>query len=668
MAVAGLAAGETETVSPMAKILQLMSDMQTKIIQEGEQAQKAYAEYAEWCEDRSRDLNFALKNSKSTAENLQASIEEATATISSRTAKVEELASSLSSDQAELKAAQEVREKEAKDFAIAEKELVETVSMLKRASAIIEREMKGGAAMLQLQQADNVVAALKTMVEASLIQSSDASKLSSLLQQESDEEDASAGAPAADAYESHSGVVLDTLGDLQDKAESQLDDLRQKETNSLHNFEMLKQSLEDQIKVSQKEMDRAKKDIAVSSEAKSTAEGDLEVTKKDLAATTEAKGTLHHECMSKASDFEAETKSRGEELQAIATAKKVLKETSGDTALDQLSFVQVRARATSSSFEAVRMVRSLAHKHGSAALAALATRISSEMEAGGPFDKVKGMISDMIAKLQDEADADATKKAWCDKELAETNGKVDDKSAELEAQTTKIESSTAKSAQLQEELAALQKEISALIKSQAQMDKIRAEEKATYQATKAELERSLEGVKAALKILNDYYGSSGGAHQKQGGSAGVIGLLEVVESDLSKNLAGITAEEESAAANYDTQTKENEVEKASMEQDVKYKSKESKELDKTATELKADRVSTQEEFDAVTEYNAKIKSECTGKAETYEETTRRRTAEIEGLKQALEVLAAEPALIQRGTTHRVRRALRGNGAVLSMSS
>ena len=36
------------------------------------------------------------------------------------------------------------------------------------------------------------------------------------------------------------------------------------------------------------------------------------------------------------------------------------------------------------------------------------------------FEKVKGLIRDMVAKLEADAQADATKKAYCDKEFAET--------------------------------------------------------------------------------------------------------------------------------------------------------------------------------------------------------------------------------------------------------
>merc|ERR1719329_286220 len=136
------------------------------------------------------------------------------------------------------------------------------------------------------------------------------------------ESDDDAGAPAAEVYGSHSGGIIDTLTGLLDKANAQLADAQSTETNNKNNFDQLKQSLTDDIKYANKDKDGATKGLATSAETKAAAEGDLGVTSKDLAEDVNVLSQLHADCMAKASDFEAETKSRGEELKALAQAKK----------------------------------------------------------------------------------------------------------------------------------------------------------------------------------------------------------------------------------------------------------------------------------------------------------------------------------------------------------
>merc|ERR1719263_2301819 len=297
-------------------------------------------------------------------------------------------------------------------------------------------------------------------------------------------------------------------------------------------------------------------------------------------------------------------------------------------------------------------MKELARKQHSAELAQLASRISSTVRFSGGskadiFGKIKGLISDMINKLEAEAEADATEKAYCDKELAETNQKKDDKTAEIEKLTAKIDSMSSQSKQLKGEIATLQKKLGELTASQAEMDKLRAEEKALFEANSAETEKSLNGVKLALKVLNEYYAKADKAHgAADGASSGIIGLLEVCESDFSTNLAEVVSTEQTAQGAYDQETKDNEIETTTKTQDVKYKNKESADLDKAVTETTNDRSSVQEELDAVNGYLKKLHDKCDEKVESYAERKRRREAEIAGLKEALTILEDETALLQ----------------------
>merc|ERR1712062_72571 len=100
------------------------------------------------------------------------------------------------------------------------------------------------------------------------------------------------------------------------------------------------------------------------------------------------------------------------------------------------------------------------------------------------------------------------------------------------------------------------------------MDKIRLEEKEEDNKAKAAMDAGIKGVQLALKGLREYYAKDKAHGADEGGGAGIIGLLEVVESDFSKGLIEMTSTEDAAQAAYDKETKENEIEKVTKEQDI----------------------------------------------------------------------------------------------------
>merc|ERR1719235_763422 len=127
--------------NPIEKILEMISDLQAKVIAEGEDAQKEYDEYSEWCEDRSTQLGFEIKTGKAEKAELEATIEEETSTAAALETKIEELSNDIQTDEADLDAATKIREKENADFKAEESELTEVISMLERATSILEKEM-----------------------------------------------------------------------------------------------------------------------------------------------------------------------------------------------------------------------------------------------------------------------------------------------------------------------------------------------------------------------------------------------------------------------------------------------------------------------------------------------------------------------------------------------
>ena len=124
-----------------------------------------------------------------------------------------------------------MRAKESADFFAEEKELVEVIGTLERATAILEREMaKGGASFVQAQYTGSIVQALEAMVQASAFSSADSERLTAFVQNA--QEDSELSAPDAAVYEGHSGGIIDTLEDLTAKAQGQLAEARKTEPSS----------------------------------------------------------------------------------------------------------------------------------------------------------------------------------------------------------------------------------------------------------------------------------------------------------------------------------------------------------------------------------------------------------------------------------------------------
>jgi chromosome segregation ATPase len=666
-----LLAAQPVAGDPLTKVTQLLSDLQAKVIGDGESAQKEYAEYSEWCEDKYKDLSYEIKTGKAQVATLKATIMKEASTIDALGTKIEEIVASVASEEADLKSATALRAEEASAFSAEEKELMDIVDTLERAIRMLNKEMKSGSAsMMQLTRMPTLMKAFEAMVQASVISTADASKLTAFVQggQQDSDDDAETGAPEAAVYESHSSGIIDTLEGLLEKASEQLDSLRKTETNALHNFEMLKQSLEDEIKFATKDLAASKASLAASEEAKSVAEGDLEVTSKDLAEDIKELADVKHSCETTASDFEAAAKSRDEELKALAEAKAVIAESTGGAAaatygLNQVSFLEKYATRTDiSNFAVVRFVRNLARKQGSTALAQLASRIASTIRfnrrAGqDPFAKVKGLISEMIESLESSASTDASHKAYCDKETAETTEKKEDKTAEIAKLSTSIDKMSSRIAVLEEEVAQLTKELASIASSKAAYDTWFQETEETYTSTKADMEKGIDGVKVALKVLGEYYAGDA-AHGAAGGAAsGIIGLLEVVEGDFTKGLAEIEAGFTNVKREYGAFTKEAELTTAMKSQDVKYKTAEMTKLKKALGETTADKKGVQAELDAILEYMTKINDMCIAKAEPYSERKERRETEIAGLKEALQVLEGEAVLLQQGRS--AKSSLRG---------
>merc|ERR1719161_1887896 len=200
----------------------------------------------------------------------------------------------------------------------------------------------------------------------------------------------------------------------------------------------------------------------------------------------------------------------------------------------------------------------------------------------------------------------------------------------LHAEIDELEASIAK---LTEQISELQAAIKALDEAVAKATKIRATEKAKNADTIADAKEAQEAVSQAMTVLKDFYAKAGQAtalmqqpeifdeaYKGMGAeSGGVIGMLEVIQSDFARLEAETTAAEEAAQKEYDQFMTDSEVDKAAKTKDIEHKTKKKEDQSGALVEKKADLEGTQKELDAALDYYEKLKPSCVDSGESYEE-------------------------------------------------
>ena len=248
----------------------------------------------------------------------------------------------------------------------------------------------------------------------------------------------------------------------------------------------------------------------------------------------------------------------------------------------------------------------------------------------------------MTARLEEKASADASKKAYCDKEFSESCAKKENKLAELDTLSSSIDKKTA---QLKREVVEMQPALSELAASQAAVTKFGVEEKDVFAKNKQDLEDGTHGVRIALGVLQEYTEEETKRMKRQE-STGIIGLLEVIDSDFSTNVAEITAADDNAVVTLERQAKENEIDTAKKEHNVEYKTAEAGSLDQVVTELSSDRDGVQAEYGASFVFR-RVRETVYRQARDHAERKARREAEIVGLKEALSILSGGESLLMQ---------------------
>merc|ERR1719398_65470 len=167
----------------------------------------------------------------------------------------------------------------------------------------------------------------------------------------------------------------------------------------------------------------------------------------------------------------------------------------------------------------------------------------------------------------EEANEEAEHKGWCDTELSTNEQTRKEKTAAVETLHAEIDELEASIAKLTEQIAELTAAVAALDAAMAKATEIRAAETEKNTETIADAQDAQTAVAQAATVLKEFYEKAGEATAlvqqepppifdspykgMQAENGGVIGMLEVIESDFARLEAETKAAEATAQKEYD---------------------------------------------------------------------------------------------------------------------
>merc|ERR1719321_428709 len=283
----------------------------------------------------------------------------------------------------------------------------------------------------------------------------------------------------------HSGAIVEVLQNTLKTFKVNKNDVDAEEAEKKHTFDMAQGARKNQIKALEETLAESEKESADKEEQNNIAKEELAKTTADKTADNTFMDDLTEQCEEKAKAWDARSLTRANELTAIDKATATLKGEVVDnySANKKLNLAQVKKHSMSFLQVQEEVLKPVTVKKMMTYLKGQASKIKSKNLSNlmvkmteDHFVKVRGMIKDMVAKLEADAAAEADQKSWCDDEMKKATEARDEAIASMEGDLASKTSAESKIVKLTEEIHDLLKEIAELNKALNEATQLRAME------------------------------------------------------------------------------------------------------------------------------------------------------------------------------------------------
>jgi len=677
-------ASNRQATTPVESVVNLLEKLLQQTQQEGQDEAKAYDKYACFCKEQADGKLYAIDRANAKIALLTAEIKELTAAITVLNQDIAQMNREIESHKKTCTNEQAERDSE---FA-----------------AYVKRREDLQAAV---READDGIELLKATKAPGLLQTTMTSILERAANLKASFEFAEN--PAGSVF--HSDDIVQKIMDIKKMYNEFLNDNDTHEQQNHHTFAQAQAARFRQIHSLEANVASSQAEVATKETRKQLATDDKDQTVADRNADQAFLADLTNQCEDKAQSWDDRSNTRHKEIIAIANALQVLKaevvgnygannklvalfsqaNTPGDVAdVAQnsplsVSFLERRLEPTNRkkrvalstrqskvlkavSNEKLGMTKMISYldeqakKLKSDTLSALVMHMKEDH-----FVKVRGMIKDMIAKLQADASAEADQKTWCDDEMEKSMYKRDDYTGHVEGDSAVIAEATATVQRKEEEIQLLLQQVADLRKGLNEATELRSIEKAQNGKTVADATNGLAGVNRAIAILANFYNNAllqtGGSytppnadasgktvgdyapetftgefHGNQDAAQGITGQLQVIKTDFDRTITQTQADEDGAETIFNEYQADNDSSVYEKEDLMRQKRgeivSEKSTLSDSKDDLKEHYALKAEALDEL----AKLQPACVSTGSTYIDRVRRREQEIDSLKNAYVIL------------------------------
>jgi len=643
---------------PVSKVITLLKDMLKQLEKEATEDEEIYDKLACWCETNDKEKTKAIADAEAKIEDLTTKIEELTAASARLNTEIKNLESEVAKNQEALDKATAIREKQLAEFNAEEKDLLESISALKAAVTVLSKHQ--GGAFLQLPQSRilGVAATIQHEMQkhAALLQGiitpSQRRAAASFIQAPQDYFDAKP--TFKQSYAPQSGEIFGILTQMLETFEANLSQSQKEEMENQKAYEDLKAAKEAEIAAGQEQIDKKTAELADTDEKNAQAKEDIEDTKKSLSADEEFLMMLKEKCSMTDKEWEERQKTRQLEMEAVSKALAVL---SGDDAHDLFTrtfnpaFLQVD-RQDSRRARASKLLSDVAKKMNNPKLSNLAYRVRLDA-----FTRVKKAIDDMVAQLLKEKEDEIKHKDFCVDEFNTNQLQTEKKEREKKDLIAKIEDLEMTIKSLADAIAKLKAEIAEMQVQMKRAGEDREKENKEFQTTVADQRATQKLLKAALTVLQDFYGKKAAfmqQHQEPAGpppppgfeeykknaaSGGVMKMIEEIINDAKAMEAEAIRSEEDAQKAYEDFVKETNASIEAKSKEIVNKSELKAKAESDLVETKEAKEAVMLELEQLSNYNAELHQSCDFVMKNFDVRQTARDEEIEALKQAKAILS-----------------------------